>query len=311
MSRARKEELETQKPNDKELKMTKRDKTTKKAVREKEEKAKKGKKQTIYNTLTTRGSIRILFLMYDIWLDWKKQKRSRSTTAKYIGNKCNLSTRPLRRALESLMHFGLIRNIKTKPTVSDLGIYLCSLLREIQTVSMIERKTRDFDEKKDPQDWVKWALNIIIGAKSDGELLITTRWLTSFQDPIKRNSFTAAFQDAAARGVTIKMIADLKFPKETCNHFKQACNNEADIRYIPCNILEMPPEVLRPKFLDDFSHVMIADRTNWLYISPHKKGELHTGKITHNDQIIATYLANVFECFWILAMPRSLEKRTH
>ncbi|MEM3829181.1 MAG: hypothetical protein QXP36_08215, partial [Conexivisphaerales archaeon] len=76
---------------------------------------------------------------------------------------------------------------------------------------------------------------------------------------------------------------------------------QAKFKLIAKDRLENPPKILKPLFLDDFSHVMIVDRTHWLYLNPHKKGEPHSGKVTINDPAVANYLAEIFYCFWDLS----------
>ena len=265
-------------------------------------KTKKTRGDDVFDAIKKEGALAIISCLSKRWLHWKKEeKESCSTTFSYLGRVLDLHPTTLRKALEKLDDFGLIKKLGGRYSISDLGLFIHPFLVAVKTVSdaQIKRNSIPFDEKSDPMAWTSEAVHLIATVRPQGELLITTRWLSTFEKD--KRACGATFEAARDRGVKIRIIGDLEFPIDLKNIFEKAY--KAEIRVIPREKLEKPPKMLKPIFLDDFSHVMIADKTHWLYIDPHEKGELHSGKVTLNDPAIAGYLADVFESFWALSTP--------
>lgn len=261
-------------------------------------------KREAFSALTKKGALEILSCLFSIWRGWKE---GRSESASSI-NKCifaslklsaglKVSTRTFNDALKGLVDLCLVDKKGRNYCLSDLGLYLCPLLENIQTFFPSNRSTTPFSEEEKPRSWLRETARIIAGTSK--QLLITTRWLNSFGARDVEETLLPVFEEAANRKVKIRVIADPDISERIQNILKDQC--KAEIGFIPRSKLETPPKALKPVFLEDFAHVMISDRHDWLYINPHPKGGKHSGRCVADDPIIAGYLADIFESFWDLS----------
>jgi hypothetical protein len=200
------------------------------------------------------------------------------------------------KAMKELCENGFADGIENGYILSDLGVYLWSLVKAIEDASKIKRSLVPFSDKVEPRAWVSETEGMITKTKNNGELLITTRWFSSFDDADIRTDLVSAFQRARKREVNIKVVAARGIAKPVVDLFRN--DFKAEMRFVPRKLLEKPPKILKPIFLEDFAHVMIVDRTHWLYIMPHKKEEKHTGRRSQNDPVVGNLLADIFDCFW-------------
>jgi len=131
------------------------------------------------------------------------------------------------------------------------------------------------------------------------ELLITTRQFRSLLNSEVYKETHPLFEEAANRGVKIRVIAD----PSIAENVKKIITDDfkGELKYINSEFLENPPGILKPIFLDDFCHIMIADRTHWLTLRPHKSENEHSGQRCLEDPVTAEYLADIFETLWTLA----------
>ncbi len=258
--------------------------------------------EKISSIIGRKGAFDVLSFLFDVWFEWKKGKRdSNATTFSNIMRNLrnlHLSTRTLSLALISLRDSGLIEREGKRYSLSDLGLYICPLLEPLQMASTTRRVSIWFSDKDDPRSWIREVVSLIVGTSE--ELLITTRWLSSFQRQEFHEVLSSAFNQATQRNVAIRVIADPQISKKVLDVLR--LEFKVETRFLPKEILENPPKMLKPIFLDDFAHVMIADRTHWLYILPHAKEGIHVGRRSLNDPVIAKYLADIFESFWSLSM---------
>ena len=151
-----------------------------------------------------------------------------------------------------------------------------------------------FDEKKDKRRWYFAAYSVALAAQE--ELLMVTRWLRSLQENAIRHLLFATFETLNNKGVSIKIIADPGLSKDLRSRLMTYYN--VRFRFIDAKLLENPPGILKPVIFPDFSHVMIADRRDWLYVYPHKEEGSHKGIYCMDDPPVAKYLAEIFDAFW-------------
>jgi hypothetical protein len=261
-------------------------------------------KEKVFNVLKKTAASKILEYLSDLFLSPKSPEKNmpkEKTCKAYfkeLETRLQLNGTTLSTSLHELLNFRIIQGGRKEGyEITDLGLFICPFLKIIKAISKPERQTIFFDERTDERAWTKHANYVINSLKPEGELLITTRWLDSF--PKYKESFHPAFLEARKKKVNIKIIGSIDFPGKLKEFIRQSYL--AEFRLIPIERLEDPPKILKPLFLNDFSHVMIADRTHWLYLNPHKKGETHSGKMTINDPAVADYLAEIFYCFWDLS----------
>jgi hypothetical protein len=154
----------------------------------------------------------------------------------------------------------------------------------------------EFDQRSDARAWPGEGCLIISRAKE--ELLITTRQFRSLLNPEVYKETYPLFKEAADRGVKIHVIADLSISESAkkiiINEFK------GELKCIDSELLENPPGILKPIFLDDFCHIMIADRKHWLALRPHKRENEHSGQRCLHDPVTAEYLSDIYWTFWTL-----------
>jgi hypothetical protein len=251
------------------------------------------------NIIKRKGIFDVLTILFDAWCNYKDGERSfKATTFRNLEKNVKFSTRTLTLALGVLRDFGLLEKSGRLYSITDLGLYSFPMLAAFHSISANQERTPiSFNEKTDSRSWCRETVRLIVGAQK--EVLVTAGLLDSFVRPEIEGDVLPAFLGAAKRKVSVRLIADPIISSSVLDVFEHQL--KAEIRFLPTHILAAPQGILKPLFLEDFSQVMIADRTHWLYVMPYVNETYHLGKGAFNDLVIANYLADIFESFWGLS----------
>lgn len=220
-----------------------------------------------------------------------------NTNLKTLAKLKGVKTSTFNTALDALKETKLIEKHGKNYLISDLGLFFYPMLEMIERIPECTRDPYHFSAERKPSEWHGEIVSFVVRAQK--EIMLTTRRLRTFSDPVIKQVAYEAFKKAAAKPVKIRMIADPSLPRKIQEMFTKEFS--ADIKYLSSEILENPPALLKPAFLEDFAHVMICDDSDWLYLFPHDDERKHAGIRCLNDPVISKYLANIFDTFWALA----------
>jgi len=245
--------------------------------------------RTILDIISDKGGRELLMLLAkkDDGCSWKDLRRE-----------IRLSTRILSERLRDYVNFGLLShdpNIRLYK-ITTVGLIAKSQLLDrselIQQSSAREQITFGQEDYFDETSY--------IAMRAHSEILATTRWLRTFKNRSSERRFRLinTFREVSGK-INMRLIADPGIDPEMCQFLYKEL--KTDIKFIPLSLLENPPGRLKPIILEDFSHVLIADRKHWLYLEKHKDEEEHMGVRAINDPAVAEYLAEIFDTFWELA----------
>lgn len=267
--------------------------------------------KTPIEILSARGSEKILEILWKRWEDSRKGKGTPGATFTELVDLTKCSSATVSRRLEELAALGLVEK---KPRrvylITELGVLVYQkILGKLQMLGARagKRNYLEFDQRSDARAWPREGCSIVSGTEK--ELLITTRRFRSLLDSEKYEDIYNVVKGAVNRGVRIYVLADPSIRQDVREIITKKFNGE--LKCIDSKLLENPPGILKPIFLDDFSHVMIADRRHWLALRPHEREDEHSGKRCLNDPITAGYLSEIFWTFWELAdyISKSSERR--
>jgi predicted transcriptional regulator len=248
--------------------------------------------------LAAGASENILKILFEKWKSSKEGKGSSATTFQVLERVVKCSSRTLNDRLKELEDIGLVNKEGRNYSITSLGIlFQISILRKIEMLKNRKRDYLEFDQRSDVRAWPREGCSIISAANK--ELLITTRQFKSLIDhEVHKETYLLA-KEAANRGVKIYVIADPSIPENVKKIITE--NFGGELKYISSKLLENPPGILKPIFLDDFCHIMIADRRHWLALRPHKRENEHSGQRCLDDPVTAEYLSDIYWTFWTLA----------
>lgn len=249
------------------------------------------------NILAAEGSIPILSYLWEKWGNSKKNSISSPATTFKTLNKVVKTTRTLRDRLNELRTIGLVKKEGRNYSLTDLGIVFYPTIQKVEMVGIKDRDPLELPGNH--RSLCRETGAIIMAAKQKGEILLTTRKLTSLLIPDVHDELYPLLKAAVKRGVKIQVIADPSISKQVRKILIEKL--KATVKYLSSDFLENPPGVLKPVFVEDFSHILISDRKHWLALRPHKKEGEHYGRRCFNDPITAEYLADIFDTFWKLA----------
>lgn len=209
------------------------------------------------------------------------------------------------KSLKDLVSIGFVDLQNKHYNISESGLYAWQLIDNLLKIPKKSKPVNNFDEDKNGRSWVSGAVGLI--TDSSQVIRITTRWYSRLADE-KYNEIIQAFSNAKKRDVVIKIIVDPEINQDTLeilNSFK------AEIKYLPCSYLNNPPKNLKPLFLKDFTHIMISDKNDWLYLDPHEKNsKVVRGKYMKDDPMVANYLADLFDTYWEMAKIKRIKTQS-
>jgi sugar-specific transcriptional regulator TrmB len=244
----------------------------------------------------SKGVEEVLLYLYEEQLKITRGERAENVSAKELTKKSRVSSGKLYPVLiKKLKEPGLIEQVDGKYAITLKGkIFVETIIRDSRLIlgsgnsDCTDIGARDVANEAEH-----------VARDAHNTLYLTSRNLSSLEDKDVNDIVNPTFKKLHERGVTVSILLDPSTPTTT----EDLCVSEwhAKVRFIPSSFLAQLPGILSPIELNDFSHVLIADESSWLYLKQHMDETEHQGKRCFKDITTGSYLAKIFRTLWMIA----------